>query len=128
MAEPLRLVVWTPSETMIDVERVAWVHVELADDTGITVWPGHLPMLGETASAVLRYADPEGIQEVALPAGIVQVRGNTVNLFLAGTIGEQAQERDGVPLRFGRLSEALIASLAEEQRAHASPVDASQRV
>ena len=80
------------------------------------------------APAVLRYADPEGIQEVTLPAGIVQVKGNTVTLFLAGTIGEQAQERDGGPLRFGRLSEALIASLAEEQRAHAPSVEPSQRV
>jgi F0F1-type ATP synthase epsilon subunit len=124
VAEPLRLVVWTPSETMIDVARVAWVHVALADDTGITVWPGHLPMLGETAPAVLRYADPEGIQEVALPAGIVQVGGNTVTLFLAGKMGEQASERDGGSLRFGRLSEALIASLAKDQRVHASPVDA----
>jgi hypothetical protein len=72
-----------------------------------------MPMLGETVPATVRYADPEGTHEVALPAGIVQVRGNTVTLFLAGTIGEQAQE--GAPQRFARLSEALIALLAEAQ-------------
>jgi hypothetical protein len=104
--EPLQLVVWTPSETLLDVEGVRWVHVELAGERPLTIWPGHLPMIGRTVPATLRYADVVGEHEIELPAAIVQVRYGTVTVFLAGERGVV-----GGPRRFDRLSEALVASL-----------------
>ena len=106
MPEPLHLVVWTPSVTMLDVEPVEWVHVELAGERSLTIWPGHLPMMGQMVPAALRYADAEGEHEIELPAGIVQVDDGTVTVFLADEAGEGA----GQPMRFDRLSEAMVAA------------------
>jgi F0F1-type ATP synthase epsilon subunit len=125
VAEPLRVMVWTPSETLVDVERVKWVHVELIDGKGLTVWPGHLAILGETTPGALRYADNEGIHEIELPPGVVQVQDSTVTVYLAGTIDELAQEGEEPLLRFVRLSEALISALAPGQRAQAQASDAT---
>ena len=111
MAEPLRLVVWTPSETVLDVEPVEWVHVELADERSLTIWPGHLPMMGQTVPAALRYADKEGRHELDLPPGIVQVDDGTVTVFLAGEDGGGGERR-----RFERLAETLVASVVHEHR------------
>jgi F0F1-type ATP synthase epsilon subunit len=102
--EPLHLVVWTPSETRLDLEPLDWVHVELADERSLTIWPGHLPMMGQTVPAAVRYADAEGEHEIELPPGIVQVEGGTVTVFLSGEAGEGAAG----PVRFDRLSEAMV--------------------
>ena len=107
MAEPLRLAVWTPSETLLDVEPLDWVHVELAGERILTIWPGHLPMMGHTVPAAVRYADIDGEHEIELPPGIVQVDDGTVTVFLAGGAGEGAAQ----PMRFDRLSEALVAAV-----------------
>jgi F0F1-type ATP synthase epsilon subunit len=106
VAEPLRLVLWTPSETLLDVERVDWVHVELADERSLTIWPGHLPMMGQTVPAAVRYGDAKGEHEIELPSGIVEVREGTVTVFLAARAGEGAAG----PMRFDRLSEAMVAA------------------
>jgi F0F1-type ATP synthase epsilon subunit len=107
LAEPLRLVVWTPSQTLLDVELLDWVHVELADERSLTIWPGHLPMMGQTVPAAVRYADAEGEHEVELPRGVVQVADGTVTVFLAGETGEGAAP----PMRFDRLPEAMVAAV-----------------
>jgi len=52
----LRLTVLTPAETLLEVEGVKWVRVQLADGGGISIWPGHAPLLAETVAAALHYA------------------------------------------------------------------------
>ena len=49
--------VLTPIKTLLDVEGVAWVQVRLADGGGIGIYPGHAPLLAETVTAPLRYAN-----------------------------------------------------------------------
>ena len=51
----MRLTVLTPAETLLEVEGVKWVRVQLADGGGISIWPGHAPLLAETVAAELRY-------------------------------------------------------------------------
>ena len=117
MAEPLRLIVRTPSESLLDVDHVEWVHVDLAEDRGLTIWPGHLPMLGETIPTALRYADPEGTHSVECPPGIVHVSGRTVTLYVAAAVGEQTLQEQEQSRQYTRLSETLIASLAQADAA-----------
>jgi F0F1-type ATP synthase epsilon subunit len=114
VADPLRLVVCTPSEPLLDVDPVEWVHVELAEGKALTIWPGHLPMLGETAPAPLRYADRNGTHTIECPTGIIHVNGRTVTLFVAAAVGEQTWEEQEQPRRYTRLSETLVASLARQ--------------
>jgi F0F1-type ATP synthase epsilon subunit len=111
VADPLYLVVLTPSRTELEVDVVEWVHVELADGKTLTIWPGHLPMLGETVSAPLRYSDADGEHELELPPGLVQVEDRTVRLFLADVDVNQISETAEDSARFERLSEILMAEL-----------------
>ena len=122
MIEPLRLTVLTPAETLLDVERVAWVQVQLADGGGIGIWPGHAPLLAETVAAPLRYADALGEHALDLEAGILQVERDGVTIFTSGLIQtsevsemarlsspKSSEVSEGVP--FDRLARALLTTL-----------------
>jgi F0F1-type ATP synthase epsilon subunit len=108
VAELLRLRVWSPAESLVDVQDVLWVHVELSQVRPLTIWPGHAPLLAETAGEGLRYADEAGTHMVVLPPGMLQVSGNEV-LILVGSGELQGASEDGDE-RFERLTDALLAA------------------
>jgi len=108
VSEPIRLLVWTPSETIVEADDLQWVHVELSEGQGVTIWPGHAPLLAETAAEALRYADSRGEHAVDLPPGIVHVQGNTVTVFLAGTLDEEVSRREEEGRRFDRLASVML--------------------
>ncbi|MBN1642932.1 MAG: hypothetical protein JXA09_16975 [Anaerolineae bacterium] len=114
MAEPLRLVVWSPSETALDLAGLAWVHVELLGSGGLTIWPGHMPMIGETTAAPLRYRDAEGEHTLSLPPGIVHVREGTVMIFLVAGLDQPLRGDAAHGERFERLADEMIASLSRD--------------
>jgi F0F1-type ATP synthase epsilon subunit len=101
------LIVWTPSETVIDAEQVQWIHVKLVQAKTLTIWPGHARLLAETTTEALRYADTSGEHVVDLPGGILQVWDNTVTLFLAGTLGQRAWSQ-APEKRFERLADTML--------------------
>ena len=111
MAEFLRLLVWTPSETLIEVEGVQWVHVKLVQAKTLTIWPGHARLLAETTTEALRYADAGGEHVVDLPAGILQVWDDAVTLYLAGGLGERAWSPEAGE-RFERLADTMLGDRA----------------
>jgi F0F1-type ATP synthase epsilon subunit len=88
VAERLRLTARTPSENLIEADNVEWVHVALAEDKFLTIWPGHAPLLGETVAESVRYVDATGQHEVDLLPGILHVRDDVVTFFLPGALGE----------------------------------------
>jgi F0F1-type ATP synthase epsilon subunit len=108
VADLLRLCVWSPAETVMDVEGVQWVHVELNRARPLTIWPGHAPLLAETTGETVRYADDAGTHTVALPPGMLQLRENVVLILVGGAL--QSSAEDGG--RFERLTDALLATLA----------------
>ncbi len=110
MAERLRLLVWTPAETLIESDGVEWVHVKLRGDKGLTIWPGHAPLIAETVAEAVRYADREGTHVVDLPPGIVQVRDGAVTIFLAGVLGEQEWLPEEETERLDRLIAELMSA------------------
>jgi F0F1-type ATP synthase epsilon subunit len=128
MAEPLRLTVLTPAKTLLNVEGAAWVQARLADGGGIGIYPGHAPLLAETVTAPLRYADPSGEHTLDLEAGILQVERGGVTVFTSGP----AQPREGVQTdgspeasqgsqgsedaRFDRLAQALLATVQAQPK------------
>ena len=120
--KPLRLMVLTPAKTLLDVAEVAWVQVQLSDGGGIGIYPGHAPLLAETVTAPLRYADELGEHALDLEAGILQVEGDGVTIFTSGLaqtskVSETArlsspkssEVSDGA--RFDRLARALLTTL-----------------
>lgn len=114
--KPLRLTVLTLAETLLDVEKVAWVRARLADG-GISVYPGHAPLLAETVTAPLRYANGSGEHVLDLEAGILQVDRDGVTIFTSGPV--QTSQVSGslkVPdgTRFDRLARTLLTAASAQ--------------
>jgi len=107
--KPLRLTVLTPAETLIEAKEVKWVQAQLADGSGISIWPGHAPLLGKTITASLRYADEAGEHACNLEAGILQVGRDGVTIFTSGLAPPPGSEPAGDSARLERLAEALFA-------------------
>lgn len=108
MADLLRLCVWSPAETVMDVEGVQWVHVKLNRARSLTIWPGHAPLLAETTGETVRYADDSGTHVVELPAGMLQLRDNQVLILVGGALESSTQDGE----EFERLTDALLVTLA----------------
>jgi F-type H+-transporting ATPase subunit epsilon len=106
LAELLRLTVLTPAETLLDVEEVAWAQVRLADGGGIGIYPGHAPLLAETVSAPLRYADRSGEHTLDLEAGILQVDRGGVTVLTSG-VSQTSEDSDELGRAVSQPSETL---------------------
>lgn len=119
MARPLHLQVLTPTETLLDAEDVHRVHLRLVDGVGISIYPGHAPLLAETVTAPLRYADADGEHALHAEAGILQVDDGEVMIFTTGRPG--GDEVTAPPAvtgerRFERLARELQERLENEPR------------
>ena len=116
MHNPFRLTVLTPAQALIDVEDVQWVQARLADGGGIGIYPGHAPLIAETVTAPLRYADPTGEHTLDLEEGILQVHGDGVTIFTSGLSqpSESSQPPPGSQnsdaASFDRLAQELLAA------------------
>ena len=117
MAGTLDLRVLNPAETLLEVQEAAWVHLRLADGTGITIYPGHAPLLAETVTAPLRYADDAGEHVYNVEAGILQVKRDDVRLFTSGeSEASVPPSPSAVPeeRRFERLARELRTRMEKE--------------
>lgn len=106
MPDLLRLTVLTPAETLLDVEGVAWAQVRLADGGGIGIYPGHAPLLAETVTASLRYADQSGEHVLDLEAGILQVDRGGVTVLTSG-VSQTSEDFDELGRAVSQPSEIL---------------------
>lgn len=119
MARTFELRVVDPARSLLEVEEAQWVHARLVNGTGLTVYPGHAPLLAETIAAPLHYADGAGEHVFHAAAGILEVRGNEVSVFTSGEWkGETVPETSTIPeeRRFKRLARELRIRLEEEQQ------------
>jgi F0F1-type ATP synthase epsilon subunit len=77
----MHLLVLSPAGPLLEVDGVAWVRAQLADGAGISIYPSHAPLVGETVAAPVTYADEDGEHAIELPAGILQVDRAGVTLL-----------------------------------------------
>lgn len=91
MTEPLSLRVWSPSETLLDVDNVSKVIVQLNDGL-IGILPGHTNLLAESADGEIRYTDNNDEEyQMDLFGGILKVENNHVLLFTSGVREENSE-------------------------------------
>lgn len=111
--KPLQLIVLTPVETLLEVTGVSRVQVRLADGAGLSIYPGHAPLLAETVAGSLRYITVSGEHTLALEAGILHITPGGVTLFTPGALlsGTGEPGDAGEVARFDRLAGALFAAL-----------------
>jgi F0F1-type ATP synthase epsilon subunit len=101
MFPPLRLRVMTVAGVLLEAVGVRWVKAELADGMAVSIWPGHAPLLAQTARAPLRYADSRGEHAELVEEGILHVEDGVVTIYTAPAsgfgAGETAGDDDGEP-------------------------------
>ncbi|MBS3783247.1 MAG: hypothetical protein KGY78_02255 [Anaerolineae bacterium] len=117
MAKAFKLKVLNPAEALLEVHEAAWMHVRLVDGTGLTIYPGHAPLLAETVTAPLRYADDTGEHVFNAEAGILQVDGDQVTILTSGEWEAEAAPKASAvseERRFERLAQELHDKLDEE--------------
>ncbi len=117
MAGTLDFRVLNPAETLLEVQEATWVHLRLADGTGITIYPGHAPLLAETVTAPLRYADDAGEHVFSVEGGILRAKRDEVQLFTRGeseAAAAPASSAVSTERRFERLAQELRTRLDEE--------------
>lgn len=106
------LVIQTPEEVVLEAWDVRWVQVRLADGGEIGILPGHAPLLAETLTAPVRYADDVGEHAVPVHAGILQITPGQVSIYTTGLAEEGVIPATPVDLgesnRFARLMETLL--------------------
>ena len=113
MRASLRLTVMNPAGTLQEVQDAAWVHLRLADGTGLTVYPGHASLLAETSAAPVRYAEDFVEHTFNVKAGILRVDGSAVTVF---TSGEAEPDVEGVSPLSAKSEERKFERLAQELR------------
>ncbi len=111
--KPLQLTVLTPVETLLEATGVTQVQVRLADGAGLSIYPGHAPLLAETVAGPLRYSDVSGEHTLALESGILHITLDGVTIFTPGALLSGAGEPvdAGQVARFDRLAGVLFAAL-----------------
>ena len=126
VAESLHLRVRTPDGVILDVEQVDWVNLELADGGSIGIRPGHAPLMAETLTAPVRFADESGEHRLFLEAGILHIERARVTVLTSGLVNVEDTENQPVEeeIRFDRLTKALFARLNAQP---ADSVDAYDR-
>ncbi len=111
--KPLQLTALTPVETLLEVTGVTQAQVRLADGAGLSIYPGHAPLLAETVAGPLRYSDASGEHTLALEAGILHITPGGVTLFTPGALlsGTGEPVGNGEVARFDRLAGVLFTAL-----------------
>jgi len=118
MFAPWHLIIWTPEEMILEAFHVHWVQVRLADGGEIGILPGHAPLLAETVTAPVRYADDVGEHTLPIKAGILHIMPGQVSIYTTGLAEAEAAVATPAELgeeeRFTRLMETLL----RNQQAH----------
>ncbi|MBN2048061.1 MAG: hypothetical protein JW750_09480 [Anaerolineaceae bacterium] len=115
MDEPLlRLMVWTPGETILDVSEVEWIRLQLTDgEMGIR--PGHTTLLAATVTAPVVYGVNSDEQEIELYGGILKIEKNQVLIFTSGMTSDISGLLHGEIIeedaKFDRLARELLTRL-----------------
>jgi F0F1-type ATP synthase epsilon subunit len=111
---PRKLALWiaTPEKALLDIDDAQWVRVQLADGS-IGLRPGHAPLLAQTVTAAVHYADGSGEHHLEVEQGILQVHRQGISIFTTGSPAGRYAEvaATGGEERFDRLARAMLAAL-----------------
>lgn len=97
MADTWHLEVRSPEQVLLDVPEVTRIQAQLIDGP-ITILRGHIPLVGETATGVLRYrAVDESEGEIRLQSGILHVERERITVLTPGVGSCQSTVEDHGP-------------------------------
>lgn len=112
----LTLKILTPESVILDVSEIQAVTIPLGDGGSIGIRPGHAPLIAETHQGVVKYRNETEDMEIALFAGVLDIRDNIITIL---TAGEDNQQKKGAfydsDKKYERLLQTLISQLTEEE-------------
>jgi len=115
---PLHFVIMTPAEPLLDVEPVEHIQLWLADGGGLSIYPGHAPLLAETQGGAVQYTDENGTHEIELEPGILRITRDRVMILVPGSLQEDqappAKPDTDREARFERLAATLLEAMQAE--------------
>mgnify|MGYP001092515871 CR=1 FL=1 len=113
MPERLNLWIATPERALLDIEDAHWVRIQIADGGSIGIRPGHAPLVAQTVTAAVRYADDKGEHALEVEQGILQIHRQGISIFTTGSPAGRYEEmaRTAREERFDRLAGALLAAI-----------------
>lgn len=113
MGKSFHLTVLTPERALLETAGVTLVQAQLADGGPIGIYPDHAPLLAETVTAPLRYADASGEHTIDLDAGILQVNSEGVTVFASSRIqgGRETSQVLEDDRHFDQLAKDLLTTL-----------------
>jgi F0F1-type ATP synthase epsilon subunit len=116
MPSLLTLKILTPESVILDVSEIQAVTIPLGDGGSIGIRPGHAPLIAETHQGVVKYRNETEDMEIALFAGVLDIRDNIITIL---TAGEDNQQKKGAfydsDKKYERLLQTLISQLTEEE-------------
>jgi F0F1-type ATP synthase epsilon subunit len=116
MPSLLTLKILTPESVILDVSEIQAVTIPLGDGGSIGIRPGHAPLIAETHQGVVKYRNETEDMEIALFAGVLDIRDNVITIL---TAGEDNQQKKGAfydsDKKYERLLQTLISQLTEEE-------------
>ncbi|TFG72676.1 MAG: hypothetical protein E4H27_02190 [Anaerolineales bacterium] len=117
LTKTLSLSILSPDRVILEVENVTRLTARLGNDTLLSIYPGHAPLLVETLPGILEYFVDEKRIELALYGGILHVLQQYVTVFVnksldAGVGTDDSDGREGA--HFEKLSRMLMQSLKAE--------------
>jgi F0F1-type ATP synthase epsilon subunit len=111
----LTLEILTPEGLLLEADQLTEVIVPLADGGTIGIRPKHAPLIAETVDGPVRYLKIGSDEEIALLAGVLQIRKDTVSIMTAGSLEEESPPvSQDQTLTYNRLVQTLVASLENE--------------
>ncbi|MGC9332581.1 MAG: hypothetical protein ACP5JJ_00415, partial [Anaerolineae bacterium] len=98
---------------LLDIHDAHWVQVQIADGGSIGIRPGHAPLVAQTVTAPVRYADDIGEHSIEVERGILQIHRQGVSVFTTGSPAGPYEKMapEGAEQRFDRLAQALLTAL-----------------
>ena len=104
----MSLRVITPDQTLLNINGLTLIRVELADGGSIGIRPNHHPLLAETRSGNVEYGVENYEHSIGLESGILEIDYSRVTIYTSGLTDLIQEEKEGDMLHFERLTRTLL--------------------
>ena len=112
----LTLRILTPEQIVLDKNQVQAINIPMGDGGSIGIRPGHAPLIAETNQGVVKYRLENEEIQIALYAGVLDIRDNIVTILTAGEV-DVNQQADFLVFdkKYERLLQTLIGQMDQEE-------------
>jgi F0F1-type ATP synthase epsilon subunit len=78
----LHFTVLSPENVFLDEKKVKFVRARLYDDTWLSIYHGHAPLIARLLPGSITYATEKEQAEITISSGILKVSANQVTVYM----------------------------------------------